>query len=126
MIKNEANPNLVEDDDMEVFTLETIGLSQNVCTLLLQYFAMLYNKLTFTESAYEDNGNVLGIALDKEDEKLESQFEKLEYNEKLDVFSEVIIRYDNKTYFANNIVSIPFDTKTNGFDIAHLIQNQKV
>ena len=40
--------------------------------------------------------------------------------------SEVIIRYDNKTYFTNNIVSIPFDTKTNGFDIAHLIQNQKV
>lgn len=70
---------------MEIFTLETIGLSQNVCTLLLQYFVMRYNKLNFTESTYEDNGNVLGIVLDKDDEKLE-------YNEKLTVFSEVIIR----------------------------------
>ena len=124
--KNEANPDLVENNEMEIFTLETIGLSQNACTLLLQYFAMLYNKLTFTENAYEDNGNIMGIDYDKVDKKLDSQFEKLEYNEKLDVFSEVIIRYDNETYFTNNIVSIPFDTKTNGFDIAHLIQNQKV
>lgn len=124
--KNEANPDLVEDENMEIFTLETIGLSQNACTLLLQYFAMLYNKLTLTENAYEDNGNILGIVLDKEDEKIASQFEKLEYNEKLDVFSEVIIRYDNKSYFTGNFISIPFDTKTNGFDIAHLIQKQKV
>ena len=124
--KNEANPDLVENNEIEIFTLETIGLSQNACTLLLQYFAMLYNKLTFTENAYEDNGNIMGIDYDKDDKELDSQFEKLEYNEKLDVFSEVIIRYDNKTYFTNNIVSIPFDTKTNGFDIAHLIQKQKV
>ena len=89
---------------MEIFTLETIGLSQNACTLLLQYFAMLYNKLTFTENAYEDNDNIMGIDYDKVDKKLE-------YNEKLDVFSEVIIWYDNKTYFTNNIVSIPFDLK---------------
>lgn len=124
--KNEANPDLVENDEMEIFTLETIGLSKNACTLLLQYFAMLYNKLTINESAYEDNGNILGVVYDKDDKKLDSQFEKLNYNEKLDVFSEVIIRYDNKTYFNNNIISIPFDTKTSGFDIAHLIQNQKV
>ena len=91
--KNEANPDLVENNEMEIFTLETIGLSQNACTLLLQYFAMLYNKLTFTENAYEDNGNIMGIDYDKDDKKLDSQFEKLEYNEKLDVFSEVIIRY---------------------------------
>lgn len=36
--KNEANPDLVENNEMEIFTLETIGLSQNACTLLLQYF----------------------------------------------------------------------------------------
>ena len=29
--------------------------------------------------------------------------EKLDYNEKLDVFSEIIIRYDNETYFTNKI-----------------------
>lgn len=41
--KNEANPNLNKDDDMEIFTLESVGLSPNACTILLEYFAMLYN-----------------------------------------------------------------------------------
>ncbi len=33
---------------------------------------MLYNKLTFTENAYEDNGNIMGIDYDKVDKKLDS------------------------------------------------------
>ena len=84
---------------MEIFTLESVGLSENACTILLEYFVILYNDLTNTKESYEDNGNVLGIVYDKEDKKLDSQFEKLNYNEKLDVFSEIIIRYDNETYF---------------------------
>ena len=124
--KNEASQDLVENNEMKIFTLETIGLSQNACTLLLQYFAMLYKKLTFTENAYEDNGNIMGFDYDKDDKKLDSQFEKLEYNEKLDMFSEVIIRYDNETYFKDKITMITFDSKSNGFDLAHLIQEQKV
>ena len=87
---------------------------------------MLYNKFTFTENAYEDNGNVLGIVYDKEDKKLDSQFEKLQYNEKLDVFSEIVIRYDNETYFKEKITILSFDSKSNRYDIAHLIQEQKV
>ena len=31
---------------------------------------MLYNSLTNTKDAYEENGNVLGIVYDKEDKKL--------------------------------------------------------
>lgn len=124
--KNEANPNLVEDDEMEIFTLESVGLSQNACTVLLQYYVMLYNGLTNTKDAYEDNGNVLGIKYDEEDKKLDSQFEKLKYNEKLDVFSEIVIRYDNETYFKDKITILTFDSKSNGYDIAHLIQKQKV
>ena len=124
--KNEANPDLIEEDDMEIFTLESVGLSANACTILLEYFVMLYNGLTNTKDAYEDNGNVLGIVYDKEDEKLDSQFEKLNYNEKLDVFSEIIIRYDNETYFEEKNAMISFDSKGNGFNLAHLIQKQKV
>lgn len=123
--KNEANPDLVENDDIKIFTLDMVGLSENACTILLEYFVMLYNGLTNTKDAYEDNGNVLGIVYDKEDKKLDSQFEKLDFDEKLDVFSEIIIRYDNETYFTNKITMISFDSQSNGYDIAKQIQNYK-
>lgn len=123
--KNEANPDLVEDDDIKIFTLDMVGLSENACTILLEYFVMLYNGLTNTKDAYEDNGNVLGIVYDKEDKKLDSQFEKLDFNEKLDVFSEIIIRYDNETYFDKKLTIISFDSKSSGFDIAKMIKNYK-
>lgn len=123
--KNEANPDLVENDDIKIFTLDMVGLSENACTILLEYFVMLYNGLTNTKDAYEDNGNILGIVYDKEDKKLDSQFEKFDFNEKLDVFTEIIIRYDNETYFTNKITMISFDSQSNGYDIAKQIQNYK-
>lgn len=123
--KNEANPDLVEDDDIKIFTLDMVGLSENACTILLEYFVMIYNGLTNTKDAYEDNGNVLGIVYDKEDKKIDSQFEKLDFNEKLDVFSEIIIRYDNETYFDKKLTIISFDSKSSGFDIAKMIKNYK-
>lgn len=123
--KNEANPDLVENDDIKIFTLDMVGLSENACTILLEYFVMLYNGLTNTKDAYEDNGNVLGIVYDKEDKKLDSKFEKLDFNEKLDVFSEIIIRYDNETYFDKKLTIISFDSKSSGFDIAKMIKNYK-
>lgn len=123
--KNEANPDLVENDDIKIFTLDMVGLSENACTILLEYFVMLYNGLTNTKDAYEDNGNVLGIVYDKEDKRLDSQFEKLDFNEKLDVFSEIIIRYDNETYFDKKLTIISFDSKSSGFDIAKMIKNCK-
>ena len=52
--KNEANPDLIEDEEMEIFTLESVGLSANACTILLEYFVMLYNGLTNSKEAYED------------------------------------------------------------------------
>lgn len=123
--KNEANPDLFENDDIKIFTLDMVGLSENACTILLEYFVMLYNGLTNSKEAYEDNGNVLGIVYDKEDKKLDSQFEKLDFNEKLDVFSEIIIRYDNETYFDKKLTIISFDSKSSGFDIAKMIKNYK-
>lgn len=123
--KNEVNPNLIEDDDMKIFNLEVVGLSPNACTILLQYFTMLYNGITNTSDAYEDNGSVLGIKHNKEDKIIVSQFEKLDFNEKLDVFSEIVIRYDNETYFDEKITMVNFDSKMSGFDIAKLIQKNK-
>lgn len=123
--KNEANPNIIEDDNIKIFSLELFGLPINACTILLQYFAMLYNKLTNTKDAYEDNGNVLGIKVTDEDTYLASQFEKLNFNEKLDIFKELFIRYDNDTYFEEKINILSFDSRLSGFDMAKLIDNYK-
>lgn len=123
--KNEVNPDLIEDDDMKIFNLEMVGLSPNACTILLQYFTMLYNGITNTNDAYEDNGSVLGIKHNKEDKVIISQFEKLDFNEKLDIFSEIVIRYDNETYFDEKITMVSFDSKLNGFDLAKIIKEIK-
>lgn len=123
--KNEANPNLVENDDMKILSLELLGMSENANTIFLQYLVMVHNIMTESKDAYEDNGNVIGVKYSDDDKKLVSTFEKLDFNEKLDVFSEIIIRYDNETYFTNKITIITFDSKSNGFDIAKQIQNFK-
>jgi len=121
---NEANPNLI-DKDIKIFTLDIVGLSYNACTILLEYFVMLYNGLTNTKKAYIDNTNVIGIEYDKDDKNLISKFESLSFNEKLDMFSEIVIRYDNETYFKDKITILTFDSKSNGFDIAKIIQEYK-
>ena len=123
--RNEPNPDLIEDDDMKIFDSEVIGLSKNACTILLQYFAMLYNGATNSKDAYEYNGNVIGIYFNNEEKEIASKFEKLNFNEKLDVFSEVIIRYDNETYFKEKTLVISLGSSLGGFDIANQIQNFK-
>lgn len=122
--KNEANPNLV-DDDMKILSLELLGMPENANTIFLQYLAMLHNVMTESKDAYEDNGNVIGVKYSDDDKKLASTFEKLDFNEKLDVFSEIIIRYDNETYFTNEITMISFDSNSNGFDLVKKIQDFK-
>ena len=103
--KNESNPDLIEDDDMTMLNSEAIGLTTNACTILLQYFAMLYNGMTDSKDAYEDNGNILGINCDKTDKEFASKFERLDFNEKTLVLS--------------------LDSKLSGYDIAKQIQNFK-
>lgn len=122
--KNEANPNLSEDD-IEIFNLEKLGLSPNAGTILLQYFAILYNNITKTKDAYENNGNIFGIDYTDEEKKLNSQFEKLDFNEKLDAFSEIIIRYDNETFFNKKIIMMTFSSELSGYDLARVINSLK-
>lgn len=121
---SESNPNLI-DKDIKIFTLEIVGLSYKACTILLEYFVMLYNGLTNTKKAYIDNTDVIGIEYDKDDKNLISKFESLSFNEKLDMFSEIVIRYDNETYFKDKITILTFDSKSNGFDMAKIIQEYK-
>lgn len=123
--KNEPNPDLVEDDNLKIFNLEAIGLSLNACTILLQYFAMIYNGMTNSKDAYEDNETVMGITYSKEDQNIASQFEKLDYNEKLDFFSEIIIRYDNETFFDEKTLVLSFGSELDGFNIAKMIKDFK-
>lgn len=123
--KNEANPDLMEDNNVKIFNLESIGLPFNACTVLLQYFVMLYNGITNTKDIYEDTGNIIGVAYSSEEKTLLAKFEKLAFNEKLDIFSEIIIRCDNETYFKSNIVIPMFDSTSNGYAIAKRIKSLK-
>lgn len=123
--KNEANPDLMEDNNVKIFNLESIGLPFNACTVLLQYFVMLYNGITNTKDIYEDTGNIIGVAYSSEEKTLLAKFEKLGFNEKLDIFSEIIIRCDNETYFKSNIVIPMFDFTSNGYAIAKRIKSLK-
>ena len=122
--KNEANPDLI-DDDMKILSLELLGMESNVNTVFLQYLVMLYNTITKTKEAYEENGNVLGIEYSDEDKEILSKFERLSFNEKLDVISEIIIRYDLEKYFKERITMLTFDSTTNGFEIAKRIKDFK-
>lgn len=123
--KNEANPDLMEDNNVKIFNLESIGLPFNACAVLLQYFVMLYNGITNTKDIYEDTGNIIGVAYSSEEKTLLAKFEKLGFNEKLDIFSEIIIRCDNETYFKSNIVIPMFDSTSNGYAIAKRIKSLK-
>ena len=123
--KNEANPDLIDNDDINIFTFTSLGFSENANTIFLQYLVMIYNILTSSKDAYEDNGNVLGIKLDEVDKKVASKFEKLNFDEKLDVFSEIIIRYDNETYFRDKLTILTFDSKSDGYAIAKMIKDYK-
>lgn len=123
--KNEANPDLMEDNNVKIFNLESIGLPFKACTVLLQYFVMLYNGITNTKDIYEDTGNIIGVAYSSEEKTLLAKFEKLGFNEKLDIFSEIIIRCDNETYFKSNIVIPMFDSTSNGYAIAKRIKSLK-
>ena len=122
--KNEANPNLIEDDII-IFNLENIGFPLNAGTMLLQHFMMLYNNITKTNSIYEDNGNVIGLEYNENECEIISGFEKLTYNEKLDIFKELFITYDNNTYFKNDL-NVFLNSKMSGFDIAQKIEQFKI
>ena len=122
---NNSNPSLNVEEDYNILNPEIIGLSNNTCTILLQYFSTVYNNLTEPNATYEENGNIIGVEYDNDEVKILSEFEKLTFIEKLDILSEIIIRYDNGTYFDEEIKIAPLDSRMSGYDIAKIIQNYK-
>lgn len=119
--KNEVNPNLVEDDDLIVFNFNNIGSSNEVCDIFVHYLVMV-NNIICDDKVYIDYGNVIGL---KYNDKIISSFEKLNFIDKIDVISELVIRYDNKTYFNEQLEVVSFDSELSGYDIAHLISKYK-
>lgn len=123
--KNEVNPNLVEDDKLIIFNMQSLGFDDNYCNVFLQYNIMLYNVITKTKNVYEDNGNVIGLEYNELEQAIIKIFESLTFKEKLDVFSELIIEYDNETYFKEKITMVSFSSEEDGFSIANRIQHFK-
>lgn len=123
--KNEVNPDLIEDNELIVFNLNSIGVENSINEQFLQYCMSLYNKTVNTKDLYELNGNIIGLKFNEIELTIISYFEKLNFIEKLDVFSEIFIRLDNETYF-KNINNIYLNTNLDGYTIAKLIQKLKV
>ena len=121
--QNAPNPDLIDDSKLIIFNFQSIGIESFLCTAFLQYNAVIYNKLLRTKDAIESNGNVLGINYDSNVDYVISRFGRLAFGEKLDLVSELLIRYDNEAYFDNNI--IPFNLEYSGYDIAKLIKEFK-
>ena len=124
--KNEANPNLMDEEDLVIFNMAMLGMSNNACSVFLAYNIMLYNALTDTKNVYLDDTNVIGLEYNEVESDLISKFEKLTYNEKLDVFKELFITYDNNTYFESDINIMTFNSNISGFDIAKEIEQFKL
>lgn len=84
-----------------------------------------YNLNVETKKAYDYNGIVVGVNYNQEDNENTSLFEKCNFEDKLDILSEIIIRFDNNSLFEKIDLSNIFKIETNGFEIARLIKEYK-
>ena len=128
--KNEVNPDLVEDHDMIIFNLESLGFSVQEAELFLRYNVELYNYITVQLKnkefkLYLDNGYVVGLDYSPLESTTINMFEKLSFIEKFDFIAEIMIRYDNRTYFKDCITEVGFTEDLTGFDIARRIMEFK-
>ena len=111
--------------EMIIFSLDTIGVSNNFTEIYLEYLTMVFNNVaTKLSKSYQENGNVMGIHYNKYDKPLLSMFEKLSYNEKLDVLAEVFIRLGNDTLFNHKYQML--ELSIDGFETARNIIKQKI
>lgn len=142
--KNEVNPDLVEDDDMIVFNLESLGFNVQEGELFLRYNVELYNyihqkikkeksenskdaktQLVDEENLLVDDGYVVGLDYSPLESMTIKIFEKLSFSEKIDFIAEIMIRYDNLTYFTYYQTGVGFTEDLTGFDIAKRIMEFK-
>ena len=135
--KNEVNPDIVEDDDMIIFNLESLGFNVQEAELFLKYNVGLYNyikqkiykaetengadnqnKTIKEEKLLVDDGYVVGLDYSPLESATIHMFEKLSFSEKIDFIAEIMIRYDNRTYFRYYQTGVGFTEDLTGFEIA--------
>lgn len=142
--KNEVNPDIVEDDDMIIFNLESLGFNVQEAELFLKYNVGLYNyikqkiykaetengadnqnKAIKEEKLLVDDGYVVGLDYSPLESATIHMFEKLSFSEKIDFIAEIMIRYDNRTYFRYYQTGVGFTEDLTGFEIARRIMEFK-
>lgn len=119
--RNEANPDLLLDDDLKILKFSFIGLNDNHCEIFIQYLISVYSIMNNHNKVMYIENNVKGLVYTEKEKIIIYKFENLSFNDKLDIIRELFIRYDNETYFKNKITMVTFDSKLNGFDIANNI-----
>ena len=115
--KNSANPSL-EEDEFKILDFNTLGVNSEI--VLIDYLLSELYKLTKEHTVY--NCGIFGINYSSAD-YLIKLFESLNFVEKLDLISELFIRYDNDTLFLNAIMSTGLDIS--GYEIANNIMRFK-
>ncbi len=113
------------DDDIKIFKFSLIGFDDELVFALLAYLVAVYNLSDVGKEVYLDDNNVVGMEYDMNEDEILSKYEKMSFNEKLDILSELLIRYDNFTFFEERITFITLGSNITGFDIAKLIQEYK-
>ena len=122
---NEANPNTREDPELEIFNIDSIGYSGDYIRLFLEYNVMCDYRIFDNYKTYVNENTVIGIENSEEDEKIQSNFETLDFLDKLDVVSELLIRYESENYFDEEVNIVLINPFSNGYDIASRIQKYK-
>ena len=115
--KNSANPSL-EENEFKIIDFNTLGVNSEI--VLIDYLLSELYKLTKEQTVY--NCGIFGINYSSAD-YLIKLFESLNFVEKLDLISELFIRYDNDTLFLNAIMSTGLDIS--GYEIANNIMRFK-
>ena len=121
--KNISNPNLLGDsEDLVVLDNNILDFSDNFLEKFIYENMKFYNKVT-NNNLYLMDGNVIKMNYKNNEKNLISDFEKLNFSEKIDVVSELFIRYDDNTYYEEDKCLELF---ANGFELAYLLQNNKL
>jgi len=97
------------DSDVDIFNLNILGFPNDLINIIIDYLKYLlkYKKIK------SENRN-----------KFLSRYEKLNFVEKIDVITEIIIRMDNETLI-DDVWFPRLDNKLSGFDIALIIKEYK-
>ena len=105
---NEYNPDKL-DSDVDIFNLNVLGFPNDLINIIIDYLKYLlkYKKIK------SENRN-----------KFLSRYEKLNFVEKIDVITEIIIRMDNETLI-DDVWFPRLDSNLSGYDIALIIKEYK-